>query len=68
MSNAILLDKGMKCLSNELGIIGAEKFISLLLSQPFDYTEWRRNNLFQGMNVDELSNAADDYCQSVSNS
>lgn len=38
MSNTTLLDKGMKCLSNELGLVDVEKFIFLLLSQPFDYT------------------------------
>jgi hypothetical protein len=62
MSNATLLDKGMRCLSNELGLVGAEKFIFLLLSQPFDYTDWRQNNLFSGMSVEEISDAADKYC------
>ncbi|GHT47396.1 hypothetical protein FACS189440_07770 [Bacteroidia bacterium] len=62
MSNATLLDKGMKCLSNELGLVDAEKFIFLLLSQPFDYTNWRKNNLFSDMSVDEISDAADKYC------
>ncbi|GHT42998.1 hypothetical protein FACS189437_10870 [Bacteroidia bacterium] len=63
MSNATLLDKGMKCLSNELGLVDAEKFIFLLLSQPFDYTNWRKNNLFSGMSVEEISDAADKYCK-----
>jgi len=34
-----------------------------LLSEPFNYTEWRRNNLFAGMSVDEISRAADIYCR-----
>ncbi|MDR0828855.1 MAG: hypothetical protein LBN95_01925 [Prevotellaceae bacterium] len=63
MSNAILLDKGMKILANELGLVEAEKFVFLLLSQPFDYTEWRRNNLFFGMSIDEISESADNYCK-----
>jgi hypothetical protein len=63
MSNALLLDRGMKALSNELGLVDAEKFVFLLLSQPFDYTEWRRNNLFAGMSIDEISNAAENYCK-----
>ncbi|GHT78269.1 hypothetical protein AGMMS50262_20690 [Bacteroidia bacterium] len=61
MSNATLLDKGMKCLSNELGLVDAEKFIFLLLSQPFDYTNWRKNNLFSDMSVEEISDAANKY-------
>jgi peptidyl-dipeptidase Dcp len=32
----------------------------------FKYTEWRKNNLFVDMSVDELSNAADKYCSETS--
>jgi hypothetical protein len=63
MNSAVLLDKGMKCLTNELGLLEAEQFVYTLLSQPFDYTEWRKNNLFEGMSVAELSKAADKYCK-----
>ena len=63
MNSAVLLDKGMKCLTNELGLLGAEQFVYTLLSQPFDYTEWRKNNLFEDMSVAELSAAADEYCK-----
>jgi hypothetical protein len=63
MNSAVLLDKGMKCLTNELGLLDAEQFVYTLLSQPFDYTEWRKNNLFEGMSVSELSAAADKYCK-----
>lgn len=63
MNSAALLDKGMKCLTKELGLLEAEQFVFALLSQPFDYTEWRKNNLFEGMSVAELSAAADKYCR-----
>ena len=62
-NSAVLLDKGMRCLTNELGLVEAEQFISLLLSDPFNYTEWRQDNLFTDMNVDEISKAADKYCK-----
>jgi len=61
-NNTAILDKGMRCLTNELGLLGAEQFVFLLLSQPFDYTEWRKDNLFVGMSIDEISNAAEKYC------
>jgi len=61
-NNTALFDKGIRCLTNELGFLEAEQFIFLLLSQPFDYTEWRKKNLFAGMSIDEISNAADKYC------
>jgi hypothetical protein len=35
----------------------------LLLSEPFDYTEWRRDNLFPDMSLDEIIDAADKYCK-----
>ncbi|GMO52963.1 MAG: hypothetical protein Ta2G_10920 [Termitinemataceae bacterium] len=62
-NNAVLLDRGIKCLNDGLGIFEAEQFIYILKSQPFDYTEWRKTNLCAGMSVDEISDAADSYCK-----
>ena len=62
-NSTILLDKGMRCLSNELGLVGAEQFVYLLLSEPFNYTEWRKENLLKDMSVTEISRAADKYCR-----
>ena len=63
VNSAVLLDKGMRCLTSELGLVEAEQFVYLLLSEPFDYTEWRKNNLFVGMSLAEISQAADKYCR-----
>jgi len=30
---------------------------------PYNYTEWRKDNLFTGMSVAEISQAADKYCK-----
>jgi len=62
-NSAVLLDRGMKCLTNELGLVETEQFVYLLLSEPFNYTEWRKDNLFTGMSVEEISRAADKYCK-----
>ena len=62
-NSAVLLDRGIRCLNNELGILEAERFVALLLRETFDYTEWRKNNLFVGMSVKEISNAAMIYCE-----
>jgi len=62
-NNIILLDKGIKCLTDGLGLLEAEQFIYLLLSQPFDYTEWRKDHLFTDLSLDEISDAADAYCR-----
>ena len=61
INNAVLLDKGIRCLNEQLGMLEAEQFIYVLKSQPFDYTEWRKTNLCAGMTLDEISNTADAY-------
>ena len=52
-----LRNKGMKVLISKLGHVEAERFISLIIREPFDYTEWQRG-LFDNMSVKELSNIA----------
>jgi hypothetical protein len=52
-----LRNEGMKVLINNLGPVEAERFISLIIREPFDYTEWQRD-LFNNMSVKELSNNA----------
>ena len=52
-----LRDEGMKALIKSLGKVEAERFISLIIREPFDYTEWQRG-LFNDLSVRELSNFA----------
>jgi len=52
-----LRNEGMKVLINNLGRVKAERFISLIIREPFDYTEWQRD-LFNDMDVKELSSRA----------
>jgi len=63
MNSMVLLSKGMSCLMENLGLVETERFISLINSESFDYTEWRRDNLFVGMTVEELSEKAMQYRQ-----
>ncbi|MEM9398741.1 MAG: hypothetical protein AAF984_00900 [Verrucomicrobiota bacterium] len=46
--------KGIQVLTKNLGEVEAERFISLLLREPFDYTQWQ-NNLFEDKSVRALS-------------
>ncbi len=64
MNSNALLNKGMECLTVSLGIVEAERFISLIQADPLDYTEWRKDNLFADMTVEELSKKAMDYRKS----
>ena len=52
-----LRNEGMKVLIDNLGCVEAERFISLIIREPFDYTEWQRC-LFNDMSVKELSSLA----------
>ncbi len=57
MTNTIILNTGMKVLIEKLGNVDAEKFISLIIREPFDYTKWQKD-LFEGMSIEEISNEA----------
>ena len=57
LSEMSLRNEGMKILVKNLGSVEAERFISLIVREPFDYTEWQRD-LFNEMSVKELSNLA----------
>ena len=48
---------GLRALVDVLGIVEAEKFISLILREPFDYTKWQQN-LWPDRNVAEISGEA----------
>ena len=52
---------GMKALNEKLGIVDAERFISLIIREKFDYTKWREENLNQNISVRELSKTATEY-------
>ena len=56
-TDTVLRHEGMLILIKNLGNVKAERFITLINREPFDYTEWQQN-LFEGMSVRELSNAA----------
>jgi len=48
-----ILSAGMKLLSDNLGAIETEIFISNISSHEFDYTKWREN-LWEGLTPHEL--------------
>ncbi len=49
--------KGMEILIEELGEVEAERFISLIIKEPFDYTKWQRK-LFEKKSIEEISREA----------
>jgi len=65
-TDTIIKREGMTALFDKLNPVEAERFIYLLLSEPFDYTEWQRD-LFEGMSLEELGQKAMENRRSKSN-
>ncbi|HDQ73778.1 MAG TPA: hypothetical protein ENN19_17030 [Chloroflexi bacterium] len=49
--------KGIETLIETLGELNAERFITLLLREPFDYTKWQRA-LWSDKSIEEVSQMA----------
>ena len=49
--------KGLSVLIDNLGDVDAEKFISLIIKEPFDYTEWQ-STLWNKQSVEQVSEKA----------
>jgi len=48
---------GFRALIDGLGAVEAERFISLILREPFDYSKWQKQ-LWKDKSVTEISSAA----------
>ncbi len=56
-TDTVVRNEGMRVLLENLGKVDAERFISLIIKEPFDYTKWQKD-LFEDMNVRDLSRKA----------
>ncbi len=56
-NDATLKNDGMRVLSEQLGLVEAERFIALMRRETFDYTEWQRD-LFKDASLEKLFNEA----------
>ena len=63
-TDSVIMYEGMKALREKLDIVEAEKFITLILRENFDYTEWQRN-LWNNKTVDEIFYAAKTYGETI---
>ena len=59
-ADTVIRQEGMKAIFEKLNPVEGERFIYLLLSEPFDYTEWQRG-LFDDMSLEELGQKAMKY-------
>jgi len=49
--------RGIEALIAALGLVQAERFVSLILREPFDYTQWQRD-LWPDKSLEEISGLA----------
>ncbi|MCL1792220.1 MAG: hypothetical protein FWG40_12930 [Peptococcaceae bacterium] len=61
MTDTLLKSRAMDVLVKSLGVVETERFITLILKEPFDYTEWRRTNLPDNIPVEVLNRQATEY-------
>lgn len=58
MTDNELCLRGFTVLVEAFGDVSAERFVSLMNREPFDYTEWRRTHLYMNESLDSLANCA----------
>jgi len=56
--------RGFELLSQNMGLVDAERFICLIQRERFDYTIWRQT-LFDGTSGEEISRRAMAFCRSM---
>jgi hypothetical protein len=59
-STVDILNRGMECLTETMGVVDAEFFISLIIRERFDYTKWQRQ-YFDEMEPGEFHDKAVEY-------
>ncbi len=59
-STAEIMNRGMKCLTEQMGIVEAEQFISVIIREKFDYTKWQRD-YFDTKSPEEISAEASSF-------
>jgi hypothetical protein len=57
-TDSVVRTEGMSILLDRLGRVDAERFISLILREPFNYTTWRENLNNEPISLRELSRQA----------
>jgi len=61
-TDTLLREEGMRILSENLGLVEAERFIALIIREPFDYTKWQQD-LYSDVSLEDLCQKADSFWQ-----
>jgi hypothetical protein len=63
-NTATIMNDGINCLVERLGIIETEIFISQIIREPLNYTKWQREH-YADMSVNELNKRAVEYAKNT---
>ena len=63
-NTAVILNDGMNCLLEKLGVLETEIFISHVQREQFDYTKWQKEH-YINISVHELNRKAVDYAKTL---
>ena len=58
ISDRDLLVRGFRILVEAFRDVNAERFITLTIREPQDYTEWRKQNMYVGESVHQVAERA----------
>ena len=65
-TDSVLQYEAMDVLMRTFGPVDAERFISMIKRDTFDYTEWRRG-LWNDMTIEEVFEEASEYEKKMEN-
>ena len=57
VSDIEIMNKGIRCLLEKLGVVETERFIAVINKEKFDYTKWHRDR-FDHKSPEEVNEAA----------
>ena len=55
-----IMNRGMNCLMEQLGIVDAERFVATVIREKFDYTRWQQD-FFDKKSPEEISRGAERF-------
>lgn len=61
-STVDIMNRGINCLIEKLGVVDTEQFISVIMREKFDYTKWQRKQ-FEDVSSDDFNNNAVSYAR-----
>ena len=61
-ATSVIMNDGIHCLIEKLGVVETEIFISQLIREPFDYTQWQRER-YAGVSVGDMNKKAVEYAR-----